>query len=321
MLLWLPLLQVLYLLRQLQSMLPILDSARKWAPWGHLFMCLVFATGPTVWAPFSELTGRRIPIMVGQFGLGIFSIACGAAKDNQTLMLGRYFSGFFAASAITLTPATGVDLYNARQRTIPITCVVMVIFLGPLLAQPIGGYITASHLGWRWTMYLSAIMAFFGLCMSVVFLEETYPPCLLVKKARLLRQRTGNWAIHAKQEQIEFDPRYILKNYFSKPLRVLFTEPIVFLMSLYMAFAYGLLYALLGAYQIVFIEVYHMKPGNAGLPFLGLIVGLVLSGAFIILNQPSYRRKLAANNGISIPEWRLPPVMVGAVAFAIGLFW
>jgi DHA1 family multidrug resistance protein-like MFS transporter len=41
----------------------------------------------------------------------------------------------------------------------------------------------------------------------------------------------------------------------------------------------------------------------------------------MILRQPSYLRKLKANNNVSIPEWRLPEAMVGAVLFAGGLFW
>lgn len=31
--------------------------------------------------------------------------------------------------------------------------------------------------------------------------------------------------------------------------------------------------------------------------------------------------KLEANNGIPIPEWRLPPVIAGGVSFCCGLFW
>lgn len=38
----------------------------------------------------------------------------------------------------------------------------------------------------------------------------------------------------------------------------------------------------------------------------------------MIILQPAYNRKLAANNDVPIPEWRLPPVIVGGVSFAIG---
>lgn len=52
-----------------------------------------------------------------------------------------------------------------------------------------------------------------------------------------------------------------------------------------------------------------------------MILGELIAGLVIILRQPAFRRKLAANNGRVIPEWRLPEVIVGGVSFSIGLFW
>jgi len=89
------------------------------------------------------------------------------------------------------------------------------------------------HLGWRWTEYIAAIMGFLALGLNVVFLEETYPPIVLVQKAKELRRRTKNWDIHAKQGEIEVDFREIVSKNFNRPLRLLFTEPIVLLLSIY----------------------------------------------------------------------------------------
>lgn len=50
---------------------------------------LGFATGPIFWAPFSELYGRRIPLLVSSFGFSIFNVAVGAGKDAQTIFLCR----------------------------------------------------------------------------------------------------------------------------------------------------------------------------------------------------------------------------------------
>lgn len=67
------------------------------------------------------------------------------------------------------------------------------VFSGPLLAPFIGGFIDMSYLGWRWTEYITAIMAFFGLGLCLLLFEETYPPIILVNKAADLRRRTKNW--------------------------------------------------------------------------------------------------------------------------------
>lgn len=157
--------------------------------------------------------------------------------------------------------------------------------------------------------------------MDLFFLEETYPPVILVTKAAELRRRTKNWGIHAKQEEIEIDFRELVTKNFSRPLRLLFTEPIVLLLSIYMSFIYGLLYLFLTAYPIVFQRIHGMTPGIGGLPYLGMVIGMITAGIYIALTNPSYNRKLAANNGVPIPEWRLFPVIIGGVSFSLGLFW
>jgi len=164
-------------------------------------------------------------------------------------------------------------------------------------------------------------MGFTAFFLDLFFLEETYPPVILISKAAELRRRTKNWGIHAKQEEIEIDFRELINKNFSRPLRLLVTEPIVLLLSIYMAFIYGLLYLFLTAYPIVFQQIHGFNGGVGGLPYFGMIIGMLISGVYIVLTQPSYNRKLAANNGIPVPEWRLPPVIYGGISFAGGLFW
>jgi len=168
---------------------------------------------------------------------------------------------------------------------------------------------------------LVALMGFAAFFLDLFFLEETYPPVILISKAAELRRRTKNWGIHAKQEEIEVDFRELITKNFSRPMRLLFTEPIVLLLSIYMAFIYGLLYLFLTAYPIVFQEIHGMSGGVGGLPYFGMVIGMVCAGVYIVLTQPSYNRKLAANNGVPIPEWRIPPIIVGGLSFAGGLFW
>ncbi|KAL1838564.1 hypothetical protein VTJ49DRAFT_2524 [Mycothermus thermophilus] len=283
---------------------------------------LGFATGPTFWAPLSELKGRRLPLVTSMFGFAIFSIANATAKDLQTILITRFFAGFFGACPLAVVAAVFSDMFDNRTRGIAVTVFSMTVFTGPLLAPFIGGFIVENQsLGWRWTSYIVSFMGFLCFGLNLIFLRETYPPAILVTKAAELRRRTLNWGIHAKQEEIELDLRELVSKNFSRPMRLLFTEPIVTLLSIYMAFIYGLLYLFLTAYPFVFQGVHGMSPGIGGLTFFGMITGQILAGVAILLQQPWYMRKLAANNGIPIPEWRLPPVVAGGAAFAGGLFW
>jgi len=288
---------------------------------GTTFYVLGFAFGPTLWAPLSELRGRRLPLVLAMFGFSVFSIGCATGKDIQTILICRFFSGFFGACPLAVVAAVFSDMFDNRTRGIAVTLFSMAVFTGPLLAPFIGGFIVESHLGWRWTEYLASIMGWAAFILDFFFLEETYPPVILIQKASELRRRTKNWGIHAKQEEIEVDFKELVQKNFSRPMRLLFGEPIVLFLSIYMSFIYGLLYLFLTAYPLVFVGVHGFSSGQSGLTFFGMIAGQIIAGAAVLAQQPWYMRKLTGNNGIPVPEWRLPSVMAGGISFAIGIFW
>ncbi|EDN94282.1 hypothetical protein SS1G_10155 [Sclerotinia sclerotiorum 1980 UF-70] len=244
-----------------------------------------------------------------------------AVMLGYTTLVSAFTSSIFGAAPLAVVAAVFSDMFDNKTRGLAITVFSMTVFTGPLLAPFIGGFIVESHLGWRWTEWLAAIMGFTAFILDFFFLSETYPPVILIEKAAELRRRTKNWGIHAKQEEIEIDFRELVTKNFSRPLRLLATEPIVLLISIYMAFIYGLLYLFLTAYPIVFQQIHGFTGGVGGLPYFGMIIGMIIAGIYVASTQPSYNRKLAANNGIPIPEWRLPPVIAGGVSFAAGLFW
>lgn len=288
---------------------------------GTSFYVLGFASGPLLWAPTSELIGRRWPLCIGMFGCSVFAIASATAKDIQTLIICRFFTGVFGASPLSIVPAVLADMYDNVHRGVAISLYSLAVFVGPFAAPFIGGFISMSYLGWRWTLYLPGFMGFADTVLLLIFLKETSSPFILVEKAANIRRQTQNWVIYATQERVEFDMRRIFRDYFTRPLKMLATEPIVLLISLYMSFIYGIVYALLEAYPYIFEDVYGMNIGVGGLPFIGLIVGLLLAIAFILCQHGSYVKKLAANDNKPIPEWRLSPVITGSFAFSGGLFW
>ncbi|KAF3933655.1 hypothetical protein ABW20_dc0101450 [Dactylellina cionopaga] len=282
---------------------------------------LGFATGPLAWAPLSELYGRRLPIIVANLGFAIFQIAVASAKDLQTVIICRFFGGLFAACPLAVVGGAFTDIWNNAQRGHAINIFALTVSAPALLAPVAGAYIVNSHLGWRWTEYITAIIGFVLLGLNIFYLEETYAPVVLVDKARTLRRLTKNWGIHAKQEQIEINMKELIEKNLSRPLKLLFTEPIIFFVSLYVAFIYGMLYLMLTAYPVVFARYHHIAGGNSALPCIGLVLGQVLGSFIVYLYEPYYIRALKANRGIPIPENRLPPAILGSILFPIGLFW
>lgn len=54
---------------------------------GTSLFVLGYAFGPIIWAPISELYGRRLPTILAALMFGIFEIAIAVAKDLQTVMV------------------------------------------------------------------------------------------------------------------------------------------------------------------------------------------------------------------------------------------
>lgn len=176
-----------------------------------------------------------------------------------------------------------------------------------------------DSLGWRWTEYLTGILQAVVLVFAIIFIDESYPPKLLVYKARRLRHETGNWALHAKFEEWDVSVSELAHKFLLRPMQLICT-PICFLMALYASFCYGILYMQLGAIPIIFGEIRGWKPLVATLPFLSIFIGAILGCGLNVYNQTVYNKYYHAAGNRAIPEKRLPPMMLGSVLFSGGQF-
>lgn len=280
-----------------------------------------FASGPIVWGPVSELYGRRMVQLISSVGYICFSFAVATAKDLQTVMLCRFFAGFLGASPLVVSPAIIADLFATRTRGLAMTIFAVVLFGGPMLAPIFGGFIVKnSSMGWRWTSYMGGIVGALAGVLMLFFLDETHHGLILCRKAEILRRRTGNWGIAAPHEEFSLSFKEIVEKNISRPVVMLLTEPILFLITLYNAFIYGIIYLCLTAIPDIFGERYHFRAGVAELPYISMLIGVFVGALITIICE---RRFIAAleRTGKPVPEERLPPMMIGAFFFAIGLFW
>lgn len=101
---------------------------------GTSLFVLGYAFGPIIWAPFSELYGRRLPLIVAAFGFSVFAIGTATAKDVQTIMLTRFFGGLFGSCPLAVVAAAFADMYDNRTRGLAIAGFSAMVFMGPLLA-------------------------------------------------------------------------------------------------------------------------------------------------------------------------------------------
>lgn len=279
-----------------------------------------FGIGPLLWAPLSEVYGRRIAVLVPMTIAICFSFGSATAKDFQTLMLTRFFGAFFASAPVTNTGGVLGDLFDPTQRGIAMAGYALAVVGGPCLGPIVSAAVVVQpSLGWRWTEYLTGILQILVVVLAIIFVDESYPPKLLVYKASRLRHETGNWALHAKFEEWDVSIKGLATKFLVRPVYILCT-PICALVALYASFCYGMLYMQLGSIPIIFGEIRGWKPLVAELPFLGILIGAILAAALNTVNQHYYNKAYYAAGKRAVPERRLPPMMIGSVLFAGGQF-
>lgn len=157
---------------------------------------------------------------------------------------------------------------------------------------------------------------------GLLFLRESYAPVILQKKAKRLAKETNNPLLHSALDKGNRTPQQIFISAIIRPLKLLILSPILSLMTLYLSVIYGELYLLFTTFSFTFEGVYGIPTNLVGLTFLGVGIGSLLGLAlFGGASDPIVRKLTARNGGVSKPEYRLPPLMVGGFFTPIGLFW
>lgn len=159
--------------------------------------------------------------------------------------------------------------------------------------------------------------------LCVVFMKETYAPVLLKRRAQQETNRAG-LSVSVTADSV----RGALLTSLQRPFLLLALEPMCLCLCVYTAIMIGTLYLFFGAFPLVFAHAYGFNLWQVGLTFLGQLIGTIV-GAFL---DPfwrwnlqrlvrNYRSHTASDSDEFLPEFRLPPAILGAPLITIGLFW
>ncbi|KAH7920091.1 MFS general substrate transporter [Leucogyrophana mollusca] len=282
-----------------------------------------YCVGPLLWGPLSEQYGRRPIFIISFFVYMCFQIGCALAPNTAAILIFRFLGGTFAAAPLANSGALISDIWDAGERGTALAIFTVAPFAGPAIGPTVAGYLVVAHVSWRWLFWILTIFA--GVCwlQIVLTIPETYTPILLVKKAKALRKQTGDERYHAAMEIQQFSFAERVEGVLARPFKILFTEPMLMAITLYMSFVYGCIYLLFEAYPIVFTEGHHLNAGVSGLMFLPLPIGGCLAVImYIFIINPRYERKAkeCAPNPVP-PEFRLELAMLAAPFFVVSFFW
>jgi multidrug resistance protein len=270
-------------------------------------------------APLSEIVGRQVIYGSTLLVAVIFIIPGAVAKNIATLLVARAIDGIAFSAPMTLVGGTLADLWKTEERGVPMAAFSAAPFIGPAIGPLVGGFIS-DNLGWRWLYWIQLILSGVVWVLITFTVPETYTPTLLSRRAKKLRKETGDDK-YVTEQDLDLRPFVQrLKIFLIRPFQLLFLEPIVLFISIYMSVLYGLLYMFFIAYPIVYQGGKGYSASITGLMFIPIALGVLCSAACAPIVNNHYLKLCAKHNGQPPAEARLIPMMISCWFIPIGLF-
>jgi MFS family permease len=249
------------------------------------------------------------------------------------------------------------DLYHARDRNTPMALFSGGALFGTGLGPLVSGFI-AQNTNWRWVFWVQVITCGILITAVTLFFRETRGSILLSRKARALNnwyeelenagyigfdipvspgsERTESqrirWKVKTDEERESISKMIGISVY--RPFHLLITEPVVFFFSLWVAFAWAVLYLTFVSIPLVFGRSHGFNIQESGAVFAAMIVGAILSTVLSIYQDRLLARYLASTSknienqsrirraiDLSSPEGRLYFACIESAFLPLGLFW
>ncbi|KAF2764237.1 MFS general substrate transporter [Teratosphaeria nubilosa] len=275
--------------------------------------------GPMFLSPLSEFYGRRI-VYLYAFGMFfIWLIPCAVANSIATMLVVRFFDGLAGSAFLSVAGGTVGDMFLKNELSAPMIVYTASPFIGPEVGPVVGGFIN-QFTNWRWSFWVLVIWAGFMWCLIFFCVPETYAPVMLRRKAVKLRKDTGDDRWQAPIERMDKSVTRTLLWSCIRPFQLLTFEPMCLNLCLLSAILLGIIYLFFGAFALVFENNHGFNQWQIGLTFLGILVGMLLGVSLDPIWRRNYDRLVRNNGGVSEPEFRLPPTILGAMLVPVSLF-
>jgi len=315
----------------------------------------IFTTGfglaPMVLAPFSEINGRRPMFVVTGVLFVILQLCCAVTRSYPGMLVARFFVGCMSSTFSTMVGGVVSDIYHAEDRNTAMALFSGAALFGTGLGPLISGFI-ATRTTWRWIFYSQVIADALLMVCIVLFFKETRGSVLLSRKAKKINKyyeqlealgivgvhmpamsdmekplqqtdmekpvlRRIRWKVTSDEERASLATMIGVSIY--RPFHLLFTEPTVFFFSLWISFAWAVLYLTFGAIPLVFINHHGFTLDQAGAVFTAISIAGIIS-TIIAITAEKYLRRTRPEL-LKSPEGRLWPACIQSILLPIGLFW
>ncbi|KIW10725.1 hypothetical protein PV08_10024 [Exophiala spinifera] len=281
------------------------------------------AFGPLFFAPLSEIAGRRRLYVVTTFFLLAFTAGAGASYNFSTLLVCRFLAAFLGSAGVAVGAGTVVDVWGVgRKSGIAGMLFILGPFLGPALGPLAGAYIMHDRGGdWRWTQWLLCCVGT-PVWIGSLVMGETSKDQILRNAEKKEKKKTAG-PLNAPSQNRLSRARDVVGFSILRAAKMLFSEPIVFFLTVYSAYAYAMIFSYFGSTAYVLQLKYGFNSRQVGLSLISVIIGFFLGSAlFATFDKTLYARATAASpQGMAAPEHRLYSAIVGSCFLPLSLFW
>ncbi|KAK3072265.1 hypothetical protein LTR53_007117 [Teratosphaeriaceae sp. CCFEE 6253] len=310
-----------------------------------LFTC-GFGIAPMFLAPFSEINGRRPMFVVTGVLMVVFQVVSAVTPTFAGMLVARFLVGCMGSTFSTMVGGVVADIYHAQDRNTAMSLFSGAALLGTGLGPLVSGFI-AQNADWKWVFYLQVITGGVMMVFIAFFFNETRGSVLLSRKAKALNQwyaqlesegyygvvmpvdseratptpQRLRWKVQSDEERASIGKMITISLY--RPFRLLFTEPVVFFFSLWISFAWSILYLLFSAIPVVFQTNHAFSLQQTDSVFAAICVGAILSTLISVYQERVARRYLSATRRafLDTPEGRLYFACLQSTLLPIGCFW
>lgn len=238
----------------------------------------------------------------------------------------RFIGGGGSSVAINIVGGSIADIWRGdAARSLPMSIFGFTSVAGIALGPFVGSVILQIHKTdpWRWIFYIQII---YNAALIPVFwfiLKETRGDVILARRAKKLRKQTGE-QVFAESEFERPSMINLIGVSFWRPVKMLLTEPVVTFFTLWVSFAWGILFLFFSSVVQTFQSSYGFGTLQTGLVQLAISVGALIATVLNPYQDSLYLKSAARNKERAekpIPEARLYLAVPGSLLFTAGLFW
>ncbi|EXJ85752.1 hypothetical protein A1O1_06120 [Capronia coronata CBS 617.96] len=281
---------------------------------------IMFSVAPLLWIPLSSRYGRRPITLIGNFMAIWFAIGVAESESYASALVCRIFMGFCGAAGLCLGPAGIADMFFLHEKGRHMGLNTVLLVSAPYAGGVAGGAVQFNKsLGWRWSMYIAAII-YSGLFVAQLLLvpETLYPrpaagaPAPKSTTTGTLRKLGFRKPTYAK------DPTWL--DLFSRPV-AMFAYPTVLLPSIWFSLAAMTEVANTAGFPLNFGEHtrWNFNTRSVGFcsfsGFIGALLGEIFAGPLCDF----IAGRALAKKRAWVPEKILPVTFISLVTIPAGL--